>query len=139
MDNLTVLQRSRTMSRIRSKDTLPECRLRKSLHKHGFRYRKNVATLPGKPDIVLPKYKTVIFVNGCFWHQHANCSKANTPKSNKEYWDKKLIQNVERDKNNFEKLKILGWKVLTVWECELQKDLQNIMFYIKLKLEEGQE
>jgi DNA mismatch endonuclease (patch repair protein) len=131
MDNMTKQQRSKTMSRIRSKETKPEQKLRSTLHRDGFRFRKNVRTLPGTPDIVLPKYSTIIFVNGCFWHQHPDCPKAAMPKSNKHYWGKKLRANVSRDKKNIEKLSSSGWQVITVWECEIKDDIVKI--YSKIK------
>ena len=112
--------RSYNMSRIRNKDTKPEERVRKYLFAHGFRYRKNVKSLPGTPDVVLPKYKTVIFVHGCFWHMH-DCGGFQWPATNQEYWEPKLRRNVERDQLNKEHLQSLGWKVLTVWECELKR------------------
>ena len=119
-DNHTKEQRSYNMSRIRSKNNAPEEKVRKFLFSKGFRYRKNDKKLPGCPDIVLPKYKTVIFVNGCFWHKH-NCKRFVWPSSNEEYWKKKILRNVERDEVNTKALKELGWKVLVVWECELKK------------------
>ena len=119
-DNHTKEQRSYNMSRIRSKNNAPEEKVRKFLFSKGFRYRKNDKKLPGCPDIVLPKYKTVIFVNGCFWHKH-NCKRFVWPSSNEEYWKKKILRNVERDEANAKALKELGWKVLVVWECELKK------------------
>lgn len=119
-DNHTKEQRSYNMSRIRSKNNAPEEKVRKFLFSKGFRYRKNDKKLPGCPDIVLPKYKTVIFVNGCFWHKH-NCKRFVWPASNEEYWKKKILRNVERDEANAKALKELGWKVLVVWECELKK------------------
>ena len=108
------------MSHIRSKNSKPEELVRKYLFSKGFRYRKNVKTLPGCPDIVLPKYKTVIFVNGCFWHKH-DCLRFVWPSTNEEYWRPKIMGNVERDKRNLAELQQLGWTVLTVWECELKK------------------
>ena len=108
------------MSHIRSKNSKPEELVRKYLFSKGFRYRKNVKTLPGCPDIVLPKYKTVIFVNGCFWHKH-DCPRFIWPSTNEEYWRPKIMGNVERDKRNLAELQQLGWTVLTVWECELKK------------------
>ena len=119
-DNHSKESRHLNMSHIRSKNSKPEELVRKYLFSRGFRYRKNVRTLPGCPDIVLPKYKTVIFVNGCFWHKH-DCPRFVWPSSNTEYWYPKINKNVERDKENAEKLKSLGWKVITVWECELKK------------------
>ncbi|WP_282163703.1 very short patch repair endonuclease [Turicimonas muris] len=120
MDTITKEARSRNMSRIRSTDTKPELIIRKGLHKLGFRFRLCVKDLPGRPDIVLPKYKTIIFINGCFWHGHENCKRANIPKSNSSYWLPKILRNKERDKLNMEKLRNAGWKVLTVWECSLK-------------------
>ena len=120
MDNHTKSQRSYNMSRIRSTNSKPEEVVRKYLFSQGFRYRKNDKRYPGKPDIVLPKYKTVIFVHGCFWHMH-DCGRFVWPTSNVEYWEKKIYRNVDRDKEHTEKLQADGWKVLTVWECELKK------------------
>ena len=108
------------MSHARSKNSKPEELVRKYLFSKGFRYRKNVKTLPGCPDIVLPKYKTVIFVNGCFWHKH-DCPRFVWPSTNEEYWRPKIMGNVERDKRNLAELQQRGWTVLTVWECELKK------------------
>ena len=112
--------RSYNMSRIRGKDTKPEELVRKYLFSQGFRYRKNDARLPGKPDIVLPKYKTVIFVNGCFWHGHVGCKYFRLPKSNVEFWKEKIERNIERDRESMQALLDLGWKVIRVWECELR-------------------
>lgn len=120
-DNLSSEDRRKNMSHIRSKNSKPEELVRKYLFAHGFRYRKNVAKLPGKPDIVLPKYRTVIFVNGCFWHKH-DCPRFVWPTSNTEYWTKKILGNVERDQTNRKQLAESGWNILTVWECELKKD-----------------
>ena len=108
-DTKTLEERSKNMSQIRSENTKPEVIVRKYLFSQGFRYRKNDKRLPGKPDIVLPKYKTVIFVNGCFWHMHG-CSRSRLPKSNLDYWKPKLEKNLQRDKIEYEELKSLGWK-----------------------------
>lgn len=116
------------MSRIRGKDTKPEELVRKYLFSKGFRYRKNVAALPGKPDIVLPKYKTCIFVNGCFWHGHEGCKYFVWPKNNAEFWKQKITANIERDKKTYEKLAENGWKVIIVWECELKKESRQCTF-----------
>lgn len=113
--------RSYNMSRIKGKDTKPEETVRKYLFSKGFRYRKNVSTLPGKPDIVLPKYKTCIFVHGCFWHKHEGCKYFVWPKSNEEFWKDKLEKNVTRDKNEQAELEKMGWHILIVWECQLKK------------------
>ena len=119
-DNHSKEVRSKNMSHIRSTNSKPEEIVRKYLFSKGFRYRKNVRTLPGCPDIVLPKYHTVIFVNGCFWHKH-DCGRFVWPASNEEYWKKKILRNVERDEVSTKALKELGWNVLVVWECELKK------------------
>ena len=111
--------RSYNMSKIRSKNTTPELTLRKNLFAHGFRFRLHDNKLPGKPDLVLKKYKTVIFVHGCFWHAHENCRYAVTPKSNSEYWNNKLSKNKARDVLLIKKLQELGWKEIVIWECEL--------------------
>lgn len=108
------------MSHIRSKNSKPEERVRKYLFSRGLRYRKNVKKLPGCPDIVLTKYKTVIFVNGCFWHHH-DCGRFVWPSSNVEYWYTKINRNVERDTQNTALLTKQGWQVLTIWECQLKK------------------
>ena len=113
--------RSYNMSRVKGKDTKPEEIVRKYLFSQGFRYRKNDKRLPGKPDIVLPKYKTVIFVNGCFWHKHEGCKYFVLPKSNSEFWKEKIESNIVRDKKQYEELKNAGWHVIIVWECELKK------------------
>ena len=128
MDNHDKKTRSYNMSRIRGKDTKPEELVRKYLFSKGFRYRKNVATLPGKPDIVLPKYKTCIFVNGCFWHGHEGCKYFVWPKNNAEFWKQKITVNIERDKKTYEKLMENGWKVIIVWECELKKESRHSTF-----------
>lgn len=120
-DNHTPEVRSYNMSRIRSKDTKPEILVRKWLFANGFRYKKNESKLPGCPDIVLPKYKTVVFVQGCFWHMH-DCGRFRWPETNQQYWERKISRNVERDQINKEQLQTLGWNVLIVWECELKND-----------------
>lgn len=117
-------QRSYNMSHIRNKNTKPEELVRKFLFSHGFRYRKNDARLPGKPDIVLPKYRTVIFVNGCFWHKHEGCKYFVWPENNAEFWHEKILSNVERDQRNYERLQQMGWSIIVVWECELKKELR---------------
>lgn len=124
-DNHSKEVRSMNMSHIRSTNSKPEEIVRKYLSSKGLRYRKNVSNMPGKPDIVLQKYKTVIFVNGCFWHQH-DCGRFVMPSSNTEYWSNKISRNVERDKTNIELLKAQGWKVLVIWECQLKKKVADI-------------
>lgn len=123
-DTKTVEERSRNMSRIRSTETKPEEIVRKYLFQKGFRYRKNDKRYPGKPDIVLPKYKTVIFINGCFWHMHG-CSRSRLPKSNLDYWEPKITRNIERDKQNQRDLEKMGWNVITIWECELKMKVRE--------------
>ena len=118
--------RSRNMSAIKSKNTKPEIIVRKLLHSMGYRFRLHKKDLPGSPDIVLPKYKTVIFVHGCFWHRHNNCKFATTPKTRTEFWENKFKENIERDIKNQNKLKNLGWKSRIIWECEIKdKDAIN--------------
>ena len=125
MDNHSKTVRSYNMSRIRNKNTKPEELVRKFLFSQGFRYRKNDARLPGKPDIVLPKYRTVIFVNGCFWHKHEGCKYFVWPENNAEFWREKILSNVERDQRNYEQLQHMGWNIIVVWECELKKELRS--------------
>jgi DNA mismatch endonuclease (patch repair protein) len=120
-DTVSKEQRSRNMSLIKSTETKPEAFVRSVLHRLGFRFRKNVKTLPGKPDIVLPKYKTVIFVHGCFWHQHQGCRRSTIPKSNVDYWKPKLLRNTERDIQHKKALEDAGWQVFVIWECETKK------------------
>ncbi len=120
-DRMTPLQRHKCMSHIRSKGTRPEQAVRRELWRRGYRYRLNVRTLPGTPDIVLPKYRTAIFVNGCFWHGHRGCSKYTVPKSNVDFWKEKVARNRERDALNVQRLESIFWNVITVWECELAK------------------
>ena len=120
MDNKTESQRRENMSRIRSKDTGPEKTVRRVLFRMGCRFRLNRKDLPGKPDIVMPKYRLAIFVQGCFWHQHPGCSRAVLPKSRQEYWHQKLARTVERDIANREELLKNVWRVLWVWECSLK-------------------
>ena len=119
---MTPDQRHVVMSHIHSKGTKPEVLLRKSLFSLGYRFRLNVRTLPGTPDLVLRKYHTAIFVNGCFWHGHKGCSKYVMPKSNVEFWEEKIHRNHERDLVNNQRLESLAWNVITVWECELSKN-----------------
>ena len=118
-------QRSRNMSAIKSKNTKPEIKVRKILHSMGYRFRLHSKDLPGSPDIVLPKYKTVIFVHGCFWHRHENCKYASNPKTRKEFWNKKFTENKKRDSKIQEKIKILDWRSVVIWECET-KNIENL-------------
>lgn len=118
-DNHSKEARSMNMSHIRSTNSKPEEKVRKYLFSCGLRYRKNDRRLPGRPDLVFPKYKTVVFVNGCFWHHH-DCGRFVWPVSNEEYWRRKINRNTERDEQNNHQLTALGWKVITVWECQLK-------------------
>ncbi|MGB4594456.1 MAG: very short patch repair endonuclease [Anaerolineaceae bacterium] len=115
------VDRSYNMSRIRGDNTKPELTVRKYLFKNGFRYRLHVRNLPGVPDIVLPKLKTIIFVNGCFWHAHEGCKYFVWPKNNADFWKDKISGNVQRDKRNYESLEAMGWRVIVVWECQIKR------------------
>lgn len=137
MDIWDKKKRSEVMSKIRSKNTKPEILLRKALFSKGLRYRINYKKLPGKPDIVFPKYKTVIFVHGCFWHGHKNCKIAHIPKSNINFWKNKIEKNKERDGLNYERITHLGWKIVVVWECQIsKKTIQELAENITLVLNE---
>ena len=128
--------RSRMMSGIRGKDTHPEMEVRRFLHRLGFRYLLHDKRLPGKPDIVLPRYRTVVFVHGCFWHQHPGCKYASTPDTNAEFWRAKLAGNVERDARALDELRKQGWGSITVWECELG-DLVSLPQRIERSVDRG--
>lgn len=117
--------RSYNMSQIKGKNTKPEEIVRKYLFSQGFRYRKNDKRYPGTPDIVLPKYKTAVFINGCFWHGHEGCRYFVVPKSNTDFWIQKINRNIERDTEQAERLKKMGWNVITVWECELKPKVRD--------------
>ncbi len=132
-DKISKEKRSWNMSRIRGKDTSIEVRVRKRLFKDGFRFRKNVASLPGKPDIVLPKYKTVIFVHGCYWHRH-NCKEFHIPKTNSAFWEKKFERNVANDKKHYKDLEELGWNVIIIWECEIENFFEKIVSEVEAKI-----
>jgi DNA mismatch endonuclease, patch repair protein len=125
MDIWTKQKRSEVMSRIRGKNTKPEMILRSELFKRGFRFRVHRKDLPGKPDIVLQKYKTIIFVHGCFWHFHKECKEGRIPSSNSSFWKEKLIKNIAKDKKDKKECEALGWNVIIVWECEIEKKLNE--------------
>lgn len=132
-EHLTIEQRHKNMSAIRSRDTKPEMVVRKYLWSRGFRYRVNNPRLPGHPDIVLRKYHTCIFVNGCFWHGHEGCKYYRVPKTNTEFWERKISRNRERDREEQKQLARMGWHCITVWECELkgerrEKTLESLEF-----------
>jgi len=139
MEKLSQKHRKWLMARVRSVDTKPELILRSLLHREGFRYSLNRRDLPGKPDIVMRKYNVVIFVNGCFWHQHNRTACKHwrsIPKTNSSYWKKKLQLNVERDRNNISKLHSLGWRIITVWECEILNSLPEVFPDLVRKIKE---
>lgn len=125
MDVLTPSQRHRAMASNRSKNTRPEVLVRKFLWRNGFRYRLNSPRLPGHPDIVLRKYRTCVFVNGCFWHGHVGCGCFRMPKTNREFWEKKINRNRERDREEQRRLAAMGWHCITVWECELRPKVRE--------------
>lgn len=126
-DNLSPEHRSWNMSRIRGKDTSIEVKVRKYLFARGFRFRKNDKRYPGTPDIVLPKYHTMIFIHGCFWHRHQGCRRATTPSTRQEYWLKKFERNVENDCKHKEQMKADGWRVIVLWECEINNQFEETM------------
>lgn len=126
VDFLSPMERSERMSRIRSQNTTPELAVRRLLHAAGFRFRLHAAHLVGRPDIVLPRYKSVVFVHGCFWHRHARCAVASNPKSNRAFWQEKFEANVRRDRRNRAKLRRLGWHVFVVWECQVSTTGRSI-------------
>ena len=130
MDTISKEKRSWNMSRIRGKDTKPEIAVRSLLHEMGYRFRLHRKDLPGKPDIALPKYSTLIFVHGCFWHRHRNCKYAYIPKSRIEFWSDKFKGTIKRDKEHQKQLNDMGWKVHVIWECEV-KNIENLRRRIK--------
>ena len=136
-DIKTPEQRSYNMAAIKGKNTKPETILRKYLFSEGFRYRKNDKRYPGTPDVVLPKYKTMICVNGCFWHGHEGCKYFVWPKNNEEFWLKKITANIERDRRDFSQLEALGWNVIVIWECQLKpKTVKETLENLKAQLKE---
>lgn len=134
MDIWSKQKRSEVMSRIKGKDTKPELILRSQLFRLGFRFRLHQKNLPGKPDIVLPKYHTVIFVHGCFWHNHKNCKEGRIPSTNSTFWKEKLQHNISKDNKNIKELKKCNWKVIVVWECEIEKHLEKTVKKIIKKI-----
>ena len=136
-DKMTPAQRHYCMSRIHGKATKPELKVRQWLWRHGYRYRLNVKSVPGKPDIVMRKYRTAIFVNGCFWHGHEGCDKFKIPQTNREFWVNKIKRNQERDQRNYQVLHDNGWQVIVVWECQLTpKCIEETMLRVELLLNE---
>lgn len=133
-DTISKEYRSWNMSRIKGKDTKPEVQVRRWLFRRGYRFRKNDKRLPGVPDVVLPRYKTVIFVNGCFWHHHKGCKYAYMPKSRIDFWKNKFAQNEVNDKLHRDQLEAMGWKVITIWECELKNNMDEVMNNVDVAL-----
>lgn len=134
-DIVDAATRSRMMSRIRAQNTRPEIAVRRALHARGFRFRLHDRRLPGRPDIILPKFHATIFVHGCFWHRHEGCKFASTPSTRPEFWEAKFQGNKQRDDRNLEELLSLGWRVATVWECALRlNDRDEIMDEVGLWL-----
>jgi len=121
------ITRSYNMSKIKAKDTIPELIVRKYLHSKGLRFRLHVSTLPGKPDVVLPKYNSIVFIHGCFWHGHENCKYYVIPKTRKEWWIKKISKTIKNDEDNLNKLKTMGWNVFIIWECGLKNNKEKIL------------
>ncbi|RXT18748.1 very short patch repair endonuclease [Rhizobium leguminosarum] len=137
VDTISTDRRSWNMSRIGSRNTKPELLLRSLLHRAGFRFRLHSKDLPGRPDIVLPKYRVAIFVHGCFWHRHSACKNATMPSTRTEFWTKKFEDNVERDIRNREALEEAGWTVLTAWECELKENRDDVVLRISETIRGG--
>ena len=133
-DHLSKEKRNWNMSQIHDKDTKIEVKVRKWLFHQGYRYRKNVKGLPGKPDIVLPKYKTVIFVHGCFWHRHPGCKDTTTPKTRTDFWNEKFARNVANDQKHISELEAMAYNVIVLWECEIEKHFDKTMNCVALKL-----
>lgn len=134
MDTFRPERRSEIMARIHSGDTTPELTLRRLLHRLGLRFRVHCTGLPGKPDIVLARYKTAIFVHGCFWHGHEGCREGRRPKSNTAYWERKLERNKKRDRRNIGDLRRLGWRALVVWECQLASSGERVAARLKARM-----
>ena len=132
-DKISKEKRSWNMSRIKGQNTSIEIKVRKRLFKDGFRYRINVKSLPGKPDIVLPQYRTVIFIHGCYWHRHT-CKEFHVPKTNPQFWEEKFNRNVYNDQKHASELESLGWKVITVWECQIEKEFEETILTIEKEL-----
>jgi DNA mismatch endonuclease (patch repair protein) len=119
-DTLTIAERSQLMAKIKGKNTAPELAVRSLLHRAGLRFRIHVRALPGTPDIVLPRHRTIVFIHGCFWHRHSGCKIATTPQTHKKFWADKFARNVANDRKHLRQLRRLGWRVVTIWSCQLQ-------------------
>lgn len=129
-DSFTPEKRSAIMSRIKGKDSIPETRVRSALHKEGYRFRLHRRDLPGTPDLVLPKYRTAVFVHGCFWHGH-DCHRFSWPKTNVAFWRKKILENRKRDKRVTEALEAMGWKVFVIWLCRLDDGIEGLLHHLR--------
>ncbi|APL95570.1 DNA mismatch endonuclease Vsr [Sphingobium indicum] len=127
VDIVDAATRSRMMAGIRGKDTGPEVTLRRAMHARGFRYRLHVRSMPGRPDLVFPRYKAVVFVHGCFWHRHEGCRYATSPATRSEFWAEKFATNLARDRNNEERLRAAGWRIAVVWECALKRSIDEVV------------
>lgn len=136
-DRLTKARRSWNMSRIKGKDTGPERLVRSMLHQMGFRFRLHVKRLPGRPDIVLSRYRTVVFVHGCFWHRHRGCKNCTTPTNNRDFWVSKLNGNAARDRKHAKMLAGMGWRAIVVWECEVERGLEHLRARLRQSLRRG--
>jgi DNA mismatch endonuclease (patch repair protein) len=133
MDKISPMRRSANMAAVRNKDTRPEMLVRRAAHGMGLRFRLHRKDLPGRPDLVFPKWRTVVFVNGCFWHGHQGCKRAKLPSSNVHFWRKKLLGNVQRDLRNYKELNRLGWRVCIIWQCDIKSDIQALAAVKRLK------
>ncbi|WP_318248642.1 very short patch repair endonuclease [Geomonas subterranea] len=131
VDRISLERRSWNMSRIRSKNTKPEVRVRSLLHRMGYRFRIHSRNLPGTPDIVLPRYKKVVFVHGCFWHRHPGCIEASRPKTNSAFWEEKISRNLLRDRRHVDSLEKLGWTVVVIWECDVKGTDETLSSFLK--------
>jgi DNA mismatch endonuclease (patch repair protein) len=134
-DRISPAKRSWNMSCVRSADTSPELVVRSALHRMGFRFRLHIKDLPGRPDITLPKYRTAIFVHGCFWHRHKNCPKASMPKTHAPFWEEKFKSNMRRDQRARRALRNAGWQVLTIWECEVKRKKEILQSHLRKAIE----
>ena len=136
-DIVDAATRSRMMAGIRGKDTCPEVTLRRAMHARGFRYRLHARSMPGRPDLVFPRYRAAVFVHGCFWHRHEGCRYATSPATRPEFWAEKFATNVTRDRNNEERLRALGWRVAVVWECGLKQSADEMAEQLSAWLQSG--
>ena len=137
VDIVDAATRSRMMAGIRGKNTGPEVSLRRAMHARGFRYRLHVRSMPGRPDLIFPRYKAVVFVHGCFWHRHEGCRYATSPATRPEFWTEKFAANVARDRNNEGRLRDAGWRIAVVWECALKRSIDDVAEHLSSWLQSG--